>query len=58
MPTYEFFCRSCEKPFIRAYSFAQYEHDRKLKKIKCPYCNSAQVKRQISVFEVKTSKKS
>jgi len=58
MPTYEFFCHSCEKPFVRAYSFEQYEHDKKRKKIKCPHCGSARIERQISAFEAKTSKKS
>lgn len=57
MPTYEFLCRKCEKPFERTCSLAQY--DREMKKgIKCPRCGGVRVERQISAVEVKTSKKS
>jgi len=57
MPTYEFLCQKCEKPFERIYSLEEYEREMK-KKIQCPKCGSASVVRQISVCEVKTSKKS
>jgi putative FmdB family regulatory protein len=56
MPTYEFQCVKCRKRFELAYSVTEYE--RKAKKIKCPKCGSTRVGRQISAFEVKTSKKS
>lgn len=56
MPTYEFLCQKCEKPFEQIYSLEQYERETK-KKIKCPKCGSTSVVRQISGFEVKTSKK-
>ncbi len=57
MPNYEFLCRKCEKPFERVYSLEEYERQMK-KKIKCPKCESTSVVRQISAFQVKTSKKS
>lgn len=57
MPTYEFLCRKCEKPFERAYSLEEYDREMK-KKIKCPKCKSTRVLRQISSVQVKTSKKS
>jgi putative FmdB family regulatory protein len=57
MPTYEFLCRKCEKPFELIWSLSEYETETK-KKIKCPKCGSTSVVRQISAVEVKTSKKS
>ena len=56
MPTYEFLCQKCEKPFERIYSLEEY--DQEMKKIKCPECRSTRVVRQISAVQVKTSKKS
>jgi putative FmdB family regulatory protein len=56
MPTYEFQCEKCRKRFALVYSITEYE--RKEKTIKCPKCGSTRVGRQISAFEVKTSKKS
>jgi len=57
MPIYEFLCRKCKKAFELAYSLSEYEREMK-KKIKCPKCASRNVVRQISIVEVKTSKKS
>jgi putative FmdB family regulatory protein len=57
MPTYEFQCEKCRKRFEIAYTITEYERQAK-KKIKCPKCASIKVVRQISTFEVKTSKKS
>jgi putative FmdB family regulatory protein len=56
MPTYEFLCQKCNKSFEQIYSFDEYE--RKKKSMKCPKCGSSKVVREISAFEVKTSKKS
>ncbi len=56
MPTYEFQCEKCRKRFELACTITEYE--RKEKNIKCPKCGSTRVRRQISAFEVKTSKKS
>jgi putative FmdB family regulatory protein len=57
MPTYEFQCEKCRKRFDLTCTVAEYERTAK-KKIKCPKCASTRVLRQISSFEVKTSKKS
>jgi putative FmdB family regulatory protein len=57
MPTYEFQCERCRKRFALSYSITEYERQAK-KKISCPKCSSVKVLRQISTFEVKTSKKS
>ena len=57
MPTYEFQCEKCRKRFEITYSLMEYGRQRK-KKMKCPKCASTRVVRQISSFEVKTSKKS
>lgn len=57
MPTYEFLCQKCEKPFERTLSLAEYERAMK-NNMKCPNCGSAKVVRQIASVEVKTSKKS
>jgi putative FmdB family regulatory protein len=57
MPIYEFQCEKCRKRFELTYSITDYERQAK-KKIKCPKCASIKVVRQISTFEVKTSKKS
>jgi putative FmdB family regulatory protein len=57
MPTYEFQCEKCRKRFELTYAITEYERQAR-KKIKCPKCTSTKVIRQISTFEVKTSKKS
>lgn len=58
MPRYEFLCRSCEKPFEQMCSLAEYDGIVKKTRLKCPKCGSKEVVRQISGFQVKTSKKS
>lgn len=57
MPRYEYLCNNCSKPFELLYSLAEFERAQKAK-IKCPKCRGTRVQRQISAFEVKTSKKS
>jgi len=54
MPTYDFVCEKCSKPFTVVLKLAEYEK----KKYKCPKCNSKKVKQQISGFQTITSKKS
>ena len=54
MPTYEFMCQKCEKPFTLVMSISEYEK----KNLRCPECKSKRVKQQISHFQTKTSKKS
>jgi putative FmdB family regulatory protein len=58
MPRYEFLCRKCDKPFEEIRSLDEYSRMSKNKSFKCPKCGSTDVVRQISGFEVKTSKKS
>ena len=54
MPTYEFICEECKKPFTLSISISEYEK----KGFRCPECESTKVKQQITSFQTKTSKKS
>ena len=54
MPTYEFVCEKCQKPFTLILSISEHEKT----KFRCPKCKSTKVKQQISSFQVTTSKKS
>lgn len=54
MPTYEFFCEKCRKSFMLLLRLAEYERG----DFKCPKCKNNRVKRQLSTFQTKTSKKS
>ena len=54
MPTYDFVCERCNKPFTLTMKFSDYEK----KKFRCPQCKSRKVKQQISSFQTITSKKS
>ena len=54
MPTYEFICEKCSKPFTLTIKVSEYER----KKFQCPKCKSGKVKQQITSFETITSKKS
>lgn len=56
MATYEFHCHRCDLNFALMFSFGQYR--KKIKPIRCPNCGSTRIERRISIFEVKTSKKS
>jgi putative FmdB family regulatory protein len=54
MPTYEYLCQNCKKPFEVVMSISEYEK----RKVKCPKCGKGRVKQQITGFMVQTSKKS
>jgi len=54
MPSYEFICEKCNKPFSLIMSISEYEK----KKFRCPNCKSTRLKQQISAFQTITSKKS
>jgi len=54
MPTYEFICEKCKKPFILILSIMEHAKG----KFQCPKCENDEVKQQISSFQAKTSKKS
>lgn len=58
MPRYEFLCQKCGKNFEQIWSLDEYDRKLKEKNIKCPKCGSEKIARQISGFQVKTSKKS
>jgi len=57
MPTYEFLCGKCGKTFEQTCSIEEYERKKK-KRFKCLKCGSLKVVRQISAFQVQTSRKS
>ncbi|MBC8459716.1 MAG: zinc ribbon domain-containing protein [Deltaproteobacteria bacterium] len=54
MPTYEFICEKCNKPFTLIITVSEYEKN----KFQCPKCKSSKVKQQITSFQAITSKKS
>ncbi len=54
MPTYEYRCLNCKKPFEVIMSISEYEKG----KVKCPKCGKKKVEQRISQFMVQTSKKS
>jgi putative FmdB family regulatory protein len=54
MPTYDFMCLKCNKPFTLYISLTEYEK----RKFRCPKCKSTRVKQQITPFQAVTSKKS
>jgi len=56
MATYDFRCKKCDLNFELMFSFGKYQ--KIIKPIRCPNCNSTRVVRRISLFEVKTGKKS
>jgi putative FmdB family regulatory protein len=54
MPTYEFICEKCKKPFTLVMKIAEHEK----KKFQCPKCKSRKVKQLITSFQTITSSKS
>jgi len=54
MPTYEFICEKCNKPFTLIMKISEYEKG----KFRCPKCKSTKVKQQITSFQTITSSKS
>jgi putative FmdB family regulatory protein len=54
MPTYEFVCEQCKKPFSLLMKISDYEK----KKFSCPKCKSKRVKQQLTSFQTITAKKS
>lgn len=55
MPTFEYACKDCGKEFLVFLTIKEYETN---PKIICPHCESDQVKRKLSSFSAKTSRKS
>lgn len=54
MPAYEYECGDCGKEFTAFLSIKEYGEAA----VKCPNCGSANVKRKITPFFAKTSRKS
>ena len=54
MPQYEFFCKACQKPFMKFLTFAEYDKGG----VQCPSCGSKDVEQRLSEFYAVTSKKS
>jgi putative FmdB family regulatory protein len=54
MPTYEYYCRPCDRTFTRVMSLAEHERQQ----VQCPHCHGVQVEQLLSTFIVKTAKKS
>lgn len=46
MPTYEFFCNSCQQPFSKTLTPEEYEEAN----IICPYCESEDVELRLTAF--------
>jgi putative FmdB family regulatory protein len=55
MPDYDYVCSKCGRAFAVFFSFKELEAK---PYVRCPQCQSDQVKKQITGFFVKTSKKS
>jgi putative FmdB family regulatory protein len=54
MPSYEFYCKKCKKTVTLQLRLAEYEKGN----YRCPECNGRELKKQISSFQTKTSRKS
>lgn len=54
MPLYEYKCFNCEKVFIVAFSLSEWERGAI---VRCPACDSKDVRRLISAPNVKTASK-
>lgn len=55
MPEYDYLCNNCGRKFAVFFSFKELEAK---PTVKCPHCQSDQVKKLITGFFAKTSKKS
>ena len=54
MPNYEFECRNCGHQFSRTMTMDEHDHE----KVRCPKCDSEDVKHIIESVNVTTSRKS
>ena len=54
MPTYEFFCHACSKPFSKMLTLKEYEEGT----VACPRCGSDDVEQRLSSGYAVTYKKS
>lgn len=58
MPTYDYECQNCGNEFSLDFSVADHDEQEKGRKIRCPKCESADVKHVFSSVFVTTSRKS
>jgi putative FmdB family regulatory protein len=56
MPVYEYECKKCGHQFSVVLSMEAHEHDKD--KVRCPKCNSKEVKHLVESVFVTTSRKS
>lgn len=54
MPSYEFMCKECKKPFTVIMTLKEYDKG----KVACPKCKSKKVEQKPAAFFAVTSKKS
>ncbi len=54
MPSYEFVCKECKKPFTVTMTLQEYDKGH----ITCPKCKSKKVEQKAAAFFAVTSKKS
>lgn len=58
MPEYDYHCESCRNDFTVDLSINEHERKDKNHEIRCPKCNSTEVKHVIGSVSVVTSRKS
>jgi putative FmdB family regulatory protein len=54
MPSYEYFCRTCDRTFEMLMSLPEHDH----KEVQCPHCQGTDVTQVPTTFSAVTSKKS
>ena len=58
MPQYDYHCENCAQDFTVDLSISEHAEKDRNREIRCPKCNSQQVKHVIQSVNVTTSKKS
>jgi putative FmdB family regulatory protein len=54
MPSYDYYCRKCDKTFTRNMSIKDHDSEQ----VTCPHCQGTEVEQVLSSFVAMTSKKS
>ncbi len=54
MPSYEYYCRKCDRTFEVRMSISEHES----RQVRCPHCDSTEVEQVPASFMTVTSKKS
>ena len=58
MPEYDYKCESCKSKFTVQLSMSEHEKKARKHRIRCPKCESTDVRHSIEPFSVMTAKKS